>query len=1161
MNNSGIDIVLVQDFYCCLGLASGFPPSWPLFYSDNNTAAILIANTDYHVLETLKLGNSVFISLQTASGTIFIGSQYSAPSGDIENDLHEWTHIFKDFDDLIIGGDFNVPMRSMGYTYENARTEALLDHIMNYSLTILNDPDADHTFIQGESKGRPDLTVAGLNICQNLISWEVDSKWHTFSDHRYILFALDLVPLIKKRERYRTKNVGFSGFHKEIMLHKHDWLNCLIEIKNQNALDEWIQIFQTQMGDIMRRSFRLKKFSHKPTFVWFTEEIRIARNRLSAFYKRAIRNPNRDDYHNDYKTFRKEYKNAVKKAKRDAWLKYCEKTSEVHGNLYKFTVGKQLRHSDFIFTYLEHSAPFSTYDDIANELMEEHFGVNLTPPNITEFVSDRAYFNDQGFRYITTRELKYAVGQQASNKAPGYDNMDPTIVEYLCKKFPELIKAIFNKCLSLGHFPVMWKKGLVLFFRKRNKSERSARGYRPITLLPVLAKILERILNQRIMVALERVGYLDAAQHGFRKGKSTVTALAAFKNIAHDILSEGKYCAFISMDIEGAFDYVSWSIVMKIIDNLPIEDYLASSLKNYISNREIGIELSRGLIWFLLYRGCPQGSCLGPLIWTIVANQLLREYKLRRRYIISYADDFGLMEGGNTRVELENNVNAAVSIFSEISEELELRISIAKCTSMLLGKETLPNRKPIFKYGRISIPVKETVRYLGFTIDARFSWLEHLDIVREDLRGFAVNIKRTGCRDRGIRASLLKYWYLTVLSKKITYGFEVWFEDLNIHGHTRLSSCQRLALLTVIRSYKTTSTDAICVLAGVLPICIDLKYKLECIGVTHGTSQVIVEDTCINATNIMGSSFNHNYMSYLNLNNLYFVNSVVDREPVSPNPIIYTDGSKMDSGTAIGFTVYHGEEFIYDYSARLHKLNSIFQAELTAINCALTWLIESRYQMAFLYTDSNSSVQALQNFIPGNNIVDDIYQKLISNSNKILMIGWIKAHVGLRGNERADKLAKGALARNDVDIIENIGFPVSVVKNYFRKASIEHWQNYWSESTKGRDTYAVLNRVDTDFLCSSQILTYYLSGHGSFPSFLFKIGKRANDKCNCGKTGDVKHYIFGNCVLMKSWFRFNSNLTVRQNFKQVLFDGKNYFKLKENYNILNSLYSFIKYKF
>lgn len=75
---------------------------------------------------------------------------------------------------------------------------------------------------------------------------------------------------------------------------------------------------------------------------------------------------------------------------------------------------------------------------------------------------------------------------------------------------------------------------------------------------------------------------------------------------------------------------------------------------------------------------------------------------------------------------------------------------------MLVGKKILENRKLIFKLGNISIPVKDTIRYLGFQLDSRFKWLDHLDIVNQSLRDFTANIKRMSCRHKGIRVFLHK---------------------------------------------------------------------------------------------------------------------------------------------------------------------------------------------------------------------------------------------------------------------------------------------------------------------------------------------------------------------------------------------------------------------
>lgn len=90
-------------------------------------------------------------------------------------------------------------------------------------------------------------------------------------------------------------------------------------------------------------------------------------------------------------------------------------------------------------------------------------------------------------------------------------------------------------------------------------------------------------------------------------------------------------------------------------------------------------------IHYSLFRGCPQGSCLGPLLWLIVADFLLKKYKTRFEDILSYADDFVVLAGANTRSDLENKMNSRIAWFAEITRELKLTISKTKCESMLFG--------------------------------------------------------------------------------------------------------------------------------------------------------------------------------------------------------------------------------------------------------------------------------------------------------------------------------------------------------------------------------------------------------------------------------------------------------------------------------------------
>lgn len=217
--------------------------------------------------------------------------------------------------------------------------------------------------------------------------------------------------------------------------------------------------------------------------------------------------------------------------------------------------------------------------------------------------------------------------------------------------------------------------------------------------------------------------------------------------------------------------------------------------------------------------------------------------------------------------------------------------------------------------------------------------------------------------------------------------------------------------------------------------------------------------------------------------------------------------------------------------------------------------------MLHLYTDSSSSVLALKRTFPSNVIVLRIFRLLIDHLHKILHIGWVKAHIGIHGNERADSLAKQVILAGIYDEEVELPFPPSAVRLHFNRQIHVEWQLEWSNGQTGRKTYAIIKNVRADFVCRGQVLLYFVTGHGSFPAYLFQIGKRTNDLCDCGHRGDVVHYIFGRCRFMNHYFLFNNHYTVRQNLFRILFEPANYRKHCDNYNVLNQMYSFIRYRF
>lgn len=125
---------------------------------------------------------------------------------------------------------------------------------------------------------------------------------------------------------------------------------------------------------------------------------------------------------------------------------------------------------------------------------------------------------------------------------------------------------------------------------------------------------------------------------------------------------------------------MKWAILAEIIDQLLVKEYLMGSLKTYMSSQLIGFEFSDGSRWFTAFQECPQESCLGPLLWSLVADKVVKQYNRSQRFIISYTDDSVVFEGADTRQPLKTKINRCFALFDKIATHLQLSLSAVKST-------------------------------------------------------------------------------------------------------------------------------------------------------------------------------------------------------------------------------------------------------------------------------------------------------------------------------------------------------------------------------------------------------------------------------------------------------------------------------------------------
>ena len=145
--------------------------------------------------------------------------------------------------------------------------------------------------------------------------------------------------------------------------------------------------------------------------------------------------------------------------------------------------------------------------------------------------------NDPQF---TENEIKYAVDSQRNKKAAGFQKLKAEIIKITYKIIPEIINKLFNSCLKIGYFPKLWKVAVLKLLRKSNKPLDLPSSYRPICLLPVLGKVYEKLLMNRINWLHESKKMSSSKQFGFREHKSTEQAVNRIVNLAKRQLNHKK---------------------------------------------------------------------------------------------------------------------------------------------------------------------------------------------------------------------------------------------------------------------------------------------------------------------------------------------------------------------------------------------------------------------------------------------------------------------------------------------------------------------------------------------------------------------------------------------------------------------------------------------
>ena len=415
------------------------------------------------------------------------------------------------------------------------------------------------------------------------------------------------------------------------------------------------------------------------------------------------------------------------------------------------------------------------------------------------------------FNPITCNEIIEIVKHMKNNTSPGFDSISVEILKRVIDIIVFPLCDILNCSIQQGVVPTNMKISKIIPIHKKGDRE-DMNNYRPIAVLPVLSKILERCIYNRLMLFLNKNNVLYQSQYGFRNGHSTSSAiLQLIQNINKSLNNNDKLIS-VFIDLTKAFDVIDHKILIyKLsyygIKGIPLQwfiDYLCNRKQYVYVNGKISNQVT-------VECGVPQGSILGPLLFLIYINDI--HYTSDKLNYILFADDTSVYLTGNNTNSLISSMNNQLKHIDTWMKRNHLILNVCKTKYMIFGSNSKNVNNNILLFNDCPIQCVKEFNFLGVIIDEKLSWNSHISQLNSKLS------KNIGILNkvRFLTQDTLKVLYHSFITSYLSYCNVIWGFTCKTNLN-RIHILQKKAIRIVTHSNYMSSTKPLFKKTNILPI-------------------------------------------------------------------------------------------------------------------------------------------------------------------------------------------------------------------------------------------------------------------------------------------------------------------------------------------------------
>lgn len=637
----------------------------------------------------------MFIEVRVNNTKFLLGAFYSPPrvecSGLLDQILSE---LSLSYSNVILLGDFNTDMSKT-----SGRASRFCSILENFGFNLVNN-EPTHFYAGGSSL--IDLLIT--NNTDFVLNFNQVAA-PGFSQHDIIFSSLNVSRgNLDPPKSFRDYNrIDFLLLQNTLI--DFDWSQLYSITDSDLALD----FFNLHIVNFFENFVPLRSMRSNPNAMWFNDDILNAMIARNIAYRIWTSSRN-ESHHIQFKRLRNRVTHLINQAKSNFLSSGLNATNSSK------ELWKKLKHLN-VASNSNSSVKIHNTNDEVNAFFGENFTIDPELPTIPPL-------NPEGFRFSPCNELEISSAiLSISSNAVGMDGVPLKFIKLILPFVITPISYLFNLFISTTKFPRAWKMAKVIPIRKKPAGT-SLNNLRPISILCSLSKAFEKILKSQIQEYVNRFNLLSPYQSGFRSGHSTTSSLLKVHDDIHKFVDKKGVAFLLLIDFSKAFDRVSHvKLLKKLSHQFGFCREAVSLINSYLTARTQVVDIEGNLSTPIsILSGVPQGSVLGPLLFSLFINDL--PSVLQVCMIHMFADDVQLYlcsidASIEEMARLINNDLKNVSLWSKRNL---LPINSSKTKAMFITRRQMRTELPNLTINNDTIEYVDKASNLGIIMQNDLEW-------------------------------------------------------------------------------------------------------------------------------------------------------------------------------------------------------------------------------------------------------------------------------------------------------------------------------------------------------------------------------------------------------------------------------------------------------